>query len=141
MNFLVYQISEVLACCKPRFVSNFLTFEILFLWTIIQETKGFLFIFVNLLSAKVFEIRFDNVLQLNLHETDLLFRYFWELPAKNCSETITKTILHSYAANFLQICVNLQKYWNNAMSNDGLIIENMDLSHIHLAVHMLGKLL
>ena len=34
----------------------------------------------------------------------------------------------------LQICVNLQKYWNNVMSNDGLIIEYMDLSHIHLAV-------
>ena len=23
----------------------------------------------------------------------------------------------------MQICVNLQKYWNNAMSNDGLTIE------------------
>ena len=43
--------------------------------------------------------------------------------------------MRSYAANFLQICVNFQKHWNNAMSNDGLIIENMDLSHIHLAVH------
>ena len=49
-------------------------------------------------------------------------------------EKITKTILPSYAANFLQICVNFQKYWNKAMSNDGLIIENMDLSHIHSAV-------
>ena len=43
----------------------------------------------------------------------------------------------SYAANFLQICENFLKHWNNAMSNDGLLIENMDLSHIHLAV--LGK--
>ena len=34
----------------------------------------------------------------------------------------------------MQICVNLQKYWNNAMSNDGLIVENMAQSHIHLAV-------
>ena len=57
----------------------------------------------------------------------------WELHTSNCSETIRKTILRSYAANFLQICVNLQKYWNNTMSKDGLIIENMDLSHIHLA--------
>ena len=39
-----------------------------------------------------------------------------------------------YAVNFLQICVNFHKYWNNAMSNYGLIIENIDLSHIHLAV-------
>ena len=37
----------------------------------------------------------------------------------------------------MQICVNFQKYWNNAMSNDGLIIENMDLSHIHLAVSLI----
>ena len=42
--------------------------------------------------------------------------------------------MFSSAANFLQICANLQKFWNNMMSNDGLIIENMDLSHIHLAV-------
>ena len=34
----------------------------------------------------------------------------------------------------VQICANLQKSWNNTMSNDGSIIENMDLSHIHLAV-------
>jgi hypothetical protein len=34
----------------------------------------------------------------------------------------------------LQICVNFQKYWNNAVSNDDLIVENMDLSHIHLNV-------
>ena len=38
--------------------------------------------------------------------------------------------MRSYAENFLQICVNLQKYWNNA----GLIVENVDLSHINLAV-------
>ena len=35
----------------------------------------------------------------------------------------------------LQICANLQNFWNNMMSNDGLITEYMDLSHIHLAVH------
>jgi hypothetical protein len=40
----------------------------------------------------------------------------------------TKTILRANAANFLQICVNLQKYWKNVMSNDGMIIEYMDLS-------------
>ena len=33
-----------------------------------------------------------------------------------------------------QICANLYKSWNNMMSNDGLIIENMNLSLIHLAV-------
>ena len=44
--------------------------------------------------------------------------------------------LFSYASSFLQICVNLQKYWCNAMSNDGLTIEDVDLSHIHLAVSL-----
>ena len=39
------------------------------------------------------------------------------------TETITKTILSSYAAHFLKICENLQKSWNNMMSNDCLIIE------------------
>ena len=42
--------------------------------------------------------------------------------------------MRANAANFLQIWVNLQKYWNNVMSTDGLILEYMDLSHIHLAV-------
>ena len=37
------------------------------------------------------------------------------------------------AAHFLQICVNLQNYWNMSIDG-GLIIEYMDLSHIHLAV-------
>ena len=41
--------------------------------------------------------------------------------------------------NFLQIYVNLQKYWNKVMSNDGLIIEYMDLCHIHLALFQLHK--
>ena len=45
-----------------------------------------------------------------------------------------KTILRSNAANFLQIWANLQKSWNNMMSNDGLVIQNIHLSHIHLAV-------
>ena len=39
----------------------------------------------------------------------------------------TKTILWANAANFLQICGNLQKYWN--MSNDGSSIEIIDQSH------------
>ena len=118
-------------------------------------------------QANFFLITFDSV-QLNLHETDLLFWYLSHHLTWHCSsisedlhrfarnlqhllaklflllflnnfttETITKTILRSYAANFLQICANLQKSWNNMMSNDGLIIENMDLSHIHLAVSRL----
>ena len=37
--------------------------------------------------------------------------------------------MHSYAANFFQIFVNIQKYWNNAMSNDGLGIERIDQTH------------
>ena len=39
-----------------------------------------------------------------------------------------------FAAIFLQICVNFQKYWSTVMSNDGLIRENIDLLHIHWAV-------
>ena len=34
----------------------------------------------------------------------------------------------------VQICANLHKYWNNAMSNDGLIIEIIYQSHGDLAV-------
>ena len=81
-------------------------------------------------------------LQLNLHETDLFYRYPSHHLTWHCStisedlhrfarnlqhlsanlflllflnnfttETIRKTILGANAANFLQICVNLQKYW------------------------------
>ena len=39
-----------------------------------------------------------------------------------------------WMAQMLKICANLYKSCNNMMSNDGLIIENMDLSLIHLAV-------
>ena len=60
--------------------------------------------------------------------------------AQNCSETITKTILSSCVAHFLQIFANLQKSWNNMMSNDGWMIKNMDLSHNHLAVRFKTKL-
>ena len=42
---------------------------------------------------------------------------------------ITQTILCSCAANFSQICVNGQKYWNNALSNDGLSFEMIYMSH------------
>ena len=40
-----------------------------------------------------------------------------------------KNHLRANAANFLQICVNLQKYWNIAMSNYGSIIKMIDQSH------------
>ena len=46
---------------------------------------------------------------------------------KIVSETITKIILLSNVAN-------LHKSRNYMMSNDGLTIENIDLSHIYLAV-------
>ena len=49
-----------------------------------------------------------------------------------------KIVRNNNITNFALICckflANLQKSWNNMMSIDGLIIENMDLSHIHLAV-------
>ena len=100
------------------------------------------------------------LIQLNLHETDLLFRYLRHHLTWHCSsisedlhrfarnlqhmntklflllflnnfttETITRTILRTNAANFWQICADLQKYWNIAMSNDGSSIEIIDQSH------------
>ena len=45
------------------------------------------------------------------------------------AETITKTVFQANVANLLQICVNLQKYWNIAMSNYGSSIEMIDQSH------------
>ena len=56
--------------------------------------------------------------------------------SKIVQKQLRKTISQANAANFVQICVNLQKYQNNVMSIDGLIIEHMDLSHIHLAVQV-----
>ena len=41
---------------------------------------------------------------------------------------------NNFVIRSVEICGNLQKFRNNTMSNNGLIIENMDLSHIHLAV-------
>ena len=41
-------------------------------------------------------------------------------------ETIAKAIFRANAVNFLQICANLQKFWNNAVSNDGSKIELKD---------------
>jgi hypothetical protein len=74
----------------------------------------------------------------------VLFQYLWRFAQNMITklvllfflinfrhQTIIKTILWSY---LLQICANLLKSRNNTMSNDGSIIENMDLSHIHLAV-------
>ena len=96
-------------------------------------------------------------LQLNLHQTNLLFRYLSHHLTWHCSSIYED--LHRYARKIVfviveclklfrnnnknncasisvQICANLHKSWNNTMSNDGLIIETMDLSHIHLAVCM-----
>ena len=42
------------------------------------------------------------------------------------TETTTKTILRANAGNF---CANLQKYWNNTMSNDGSSIDIIDQFH------------
>ena len=69
------------------------------------------------------------LIKLNLHETDLLFQYLSHHLNNFTTETITKTILRANPANFLQICTNLKKYWNIAMSNDGSNIEIIDQSH------------
>ena len=71
----------------------------------------------------------------DLHRFEHKFVFVKIVSEQDCSEIIT--ILRSYAANFLQICANLQKSWNNMMSNDGLIIEYMDLSNIHLVVALI----
>ena len=42
-----------------------------------------------------------------------------------CSKIVQK----QYTKTILQICVNLQKYWNNVMSIDGSSIEIIDQSH------------
>ena len=91
------------------------------------------------------------LLQLNLHQTDLSLTW-------NCSSIYEH--LHRFAQIWSQNCfcyccapkivqkqkqkqfcdhifANLHKSWINTMSNDGLIIENMDLSHIHLAAKMI----
>ena len=41
---------------------------------------------------------------------------------------------NNFALISVQICANLHKSGNNTLSNDGLIIENMNLSHICLTV-------
>ena len=50
------------------------------------------------------------------------------------SEKLFRNNNKQFCAQMLQICANLHKSRNNMMSNDGLIIENMDLSHVYLAV-------
>ena len=71
--------------------------------------------------------------RFDLEKQKMKFKFkFQILNAKKLLQSKTKTILRSYAANFLQICANLQKSWNNMMSNVGLIIENVDLSHIFI---------
>ena len=59
---------------------------------------------------------------------------FLKIYTRNLQHINAKLFLLLFLNNFKQICANLQKSENNMMSNDGLIIENMDLSHIHLAV-------
>jgi hypothetical protein len=43
-------------------------------------------------------------------------------------------VSEQFCAHMLQICANLHKYCNNALSNDGSIIEIIDLSHGDKAV-------
>ena len=133
----------------------------LFSFQIETETKKFFYWYL-VISICFFSHRPAPApcVQLNLHKTDLLFRYLSHHLTWHCSSiyedlhrftqicpymiiklflllflnsfrpsTLTKTILRSDAANFLQICANLQKYWNNAMSNYGLSIEIIDQSH------------
>ena len=100
-----------------------------------------------------------SYVQLDLHETDLLLPYlshhlawhcFWRF-AQICKKvawfaqkiifvivSVSKLFRNNSKNNFASKCckflANLQKSWNNMMSNVGLIIEYIDPSHIHLAV-------
>ena len=72
----------------------------------------------------------------------------WQVAYCIHNKTITKYLLYqqwhnnavsqladtNLARTWVQISANFHKSWNSSMSNDGLIIENMDLPHIHLAV-------
>ena len=94
---------------------------------------------------------FDYLVKLNLHEKDLLIWYISHhlhhgiVPVHIYDDfhRFTGNLQHQNA-NFLKICANLQKSWNNMISNDGLIIEYIKLeymnrSHIHLAVLTQGS--
>ena len=79
---------------------------------------------IQLLIISADLLRFARNLQ------HLLTKLFLLLFLNNfTTETITKTILWANAANFLQICANLHKYWNIFMSNDSSSIELIDQSH------------
>ena len=69
------------------------------------------------------------MLQLNLHETDLLFRYLCHHLTWHCSSNYED--LHRFERKSVQI---FKKFFNSILSNDGLIIEKMDPSYIHLYV-------
>ena len=100
-------------------------------------------------------------IQLNLHQTNLLFRYLshhltWHFSSiyedlhryarkivfviVACLKLFRNNNKNNFASISVQIFANLHKSRNNTMSNDGLIIENMDLSHIHLAVSIISKI-
>jgi hypothetical protein len=80
----------------------------------------------------------------------VMFQYFWRFAqiSKKFAAfahkivfvivSVVKLFRNNNKNNFARKCckflANLQKSWNNMMSNDGLIIENMHLPHIHLAV-------
>ena len=87
----------------------------------------------------------------------ILFQDFWRF-ARNLQHLLTKlfllfwTILGLQLTNFFRnnnknnfalICckflANLQKYWNNAMSNHSLILANMDLFATYLAVMFINR--
>ena len=63
----------------------------------------------------------------NLHRCDqkIVFVIVWPL------KLFRNNNKNNFVITSVQICANLQKSWNNTMSNDGSIIKNMDLSHIH----------
>ena len=46
-----------------------------------------------------------------------------------CLKLFRNNNKNKFVITSVQICANLHKYWNNAMSNDGLIIEIIDQSH------------
>ena len=56
---------------------------------------------------------------------------FWTILGLQLAKLFRNNNKNNFALICCKFLANLQKSWNNMMSNYGLIIENMDLSHIY----------
>jgi hypothetical protein len=84
-----------------------------------------------------------DVLQLNEYETDPYFLWLSHHLTSYCfriyedlhrlqhlrAKLFYLLFLNNFCSHVQKICVNLHKYWNNAISNHGSSIEIIDQSH------------